>query len=116
MSKKDEANLLAILDAMEKIRGYIKGIKSPQEYYQTPVVFDATLMNFIVIGEMVDRLSPELKARFFEIEWQKVKDFRNLVAHDYLGIDAEEVWQIIHSHLPPLKADLEKIVKELSKE
>jgi uncharacterized protein with HEPN domain len=51
-------------------------------------------MNFIVIGEMSERLSSELKEQYPEVNWQKIKDFRNLVARDYLGIDAEEVWQI----------------------
>jgi hypothetical protein len=41
-----------------------------------------------------------LKNKYFEVDWNKIKDFRNLVAHDYLGIDAEEVWQIIYNHLP----------------
>jgi len=70
-------------------------------------------MNFVVIGEMVDRLSPELKIQYPKLDWQKVKDFRNLVAHDYLGIDAEEVWQIIHDHLPPLRIEIERILKVL---
>ncbi len=67
-------------------------------------------MNFINIGEMVDRLSTELKARHTDFDWQKVKDFRNLVAHDYLGVDAEEVWQIIRDDLPSLKKTVEQIL------
>jgi uncharacterized protein with HEPN domain len=47
---------------------------------------------FFVIGEMVDKLSEEIKRKHPEIEWIKIKGFRNIVAHDYFGIDAEEVW------------------------
>ena len=110
MSKKDKANLLAILDAIEKILGYVQDIDSAGQYYQNALVFDATLMNFVVIGEMVDRLSASLKEQEPDIDWQRVKDFRNLVAHDYLGVDAEEVWQIIHSHLPILKTKIQSIL------
>ena len=73
-------------------------------------MFDATLMNFVVIGEMVDRLSASLKEQEPDIDWQRVKDFRNLVANDYLCVDAEEVWQIIHSHLPILKTKIQSIL------
>jgi len=89
---------------------YTKNLSSAQDYFRSQMVFDATLMNFIHIGEMADRLSAELKAKHPEIDWQRVKDFRNLVAHDYLGVDAEEVWQIIKNDLPFLETAIEKIL------
>ena len=113
MSGKDKANLLAILDAIGRINEYMKGLNSPDEYFKSKLVFDATLMNFINIGEMVDRLPKELKDRHPDLDWQKMKDFRNLVAHDYLGVDAEEVWQIIKDDLPNLRNELNKILISL---
>jgi uncharacterized protein with HEPN domain len=89
------------------------GLTSPDEYFKSNLVFDATLMNFINIGEMVDRLPKELKDRHLGLDWQKMKDFRNLVAHDYLGVDAEEVWQIIKNDLPILRSELHKILSDL---
>ena len=103
--------MLAILDSIHKIEGYIKDIRTPKEFYQRDVVFDVALMNFVVIGEMVDRLSDEVKSHAQRVDWQKVKDFRNIVAHDYLGIDAEEVWQIIEEDLPLLKHSIEDLLK-----
>ena len=70
-------------------------------------------MNFINIGEMADRLSKELKDRHVDVDWQKVKDFRNLVAHDYLGVDAEEVWQIIKNDLPILRNTVNNLLSDL---
>ena len=70
------------------------------------------MMNFIVIGEMVDKLSEDfLNETSDKIDWLKVKGFRNIIAHNYFGIDAEEVWQIIDDSLPKLKQDLESIIK-----
>ena len=115
MSSKDKACLLAALDAIERIDQYVKGISSPEEYYRSAVVFDATLMNFINIGEMADRVSTELKEKHSRVDWQKMKDFRNLVAHDYLGVDAEEVWQIIQNDLPYLKKEIQSILTALDK-
>ncbi len=113
MSNRDRGNLLGILDAIGKIQQYVRGISTPKEYFDSPMAFDATLMNFVVIGEMADRLSTELKDRYSKrVDWQRIKDFRNLVAHDYLGVDAEEVWQIINSDLPALRTELTRILKE----
>ena len=110
MYKKDKANLLAIIDSIDKILTYVKGISNAVQFYKNSVVFDATLMNFVVIGEMVDRLSKSLKEQEPDMDWQKIKAFRNLVAHDYLGVDAEEVWQIIYNHLPILKTKIQTIL------
>ncbi|TLP41272.1 DUF86 domain-containing protein [Arcobacter arenosus] len=46
--------------------------------------------------------------------WQKVKDFRNIVAHNYFGIDADEIWEIITTKIKPLKYDIKGLLdKEL---
>jgi uncharacterized protein with HEPN domain len=58
---------------------------------------------------MVARLSDEFTMENSHIDWHKIKGFRNILAHDYFGIDAEEVWDIIKMHLPKLKSDIEKI-------
>ena len=62
-------------------------------------------MNFIVIGEMADKLSDDFKLKTQEnVDWLKIKSFRNIIAHNYFGVDAEEVWQIVHDYLPGLKS------------
>ena len=114
MSRKDKACVLAILDSIEKIADYMKGIPSAKEYFESRMVFDATLMNFINIGEMADRISKELREKHPKVDWQLMKDFRNLVAHDYLGVDAEEVWQIIKNDLPQLQSDMQEILPKVS--
>jgi uncharacterized protein with HEPN domain len=113
MSKKDKANLLAIIDSIDKILFYVQDIASALQYHKNDVVFDATLMNFVIIGEMIDRLSESIKDQAPDIDWQKIKAFRNLVAHDYLGVDAEEVWQIIHNHLPNLKTNIQALLAKM---
>jgi uncharacterized protein with HEPN domain len=64
------------------------------------------MMNFVVIGEMVNKLSDDFKIVHPELEWNKIKGFRNIVAHDYFGIDAEEVWQIVSNKIPDLKINI----------
>ncbi|MDD2651962.1 MAG: DUF86 domain-containing protein [Sulfurimonas sp.] len=66
----------------------------------------ALMLQFIVIGEIIFRLDEKFKISHSEIPWQKIKDFRNIIAHDYFGIDADEIWDIINNKLLPLKNDI----------
>ena len=67
-------------------------------------VTKSTITNWIKDGCPYET---KLPLRFY---WSKVKDFRNIIAHNYFGIDAEEVWQIIKNDLPKLKDDINKIL------
>lgn len=113
MSEKDKANLLAIIDSIEKIERFVKDIRDADSFYQDEKTFDAVLINFIVIGESVSRLSQTLKEKEDQVSWVKIKSLRNIVAHNYFGVDAEEVWQIIHGNLPELKLKIKSIAVKI---
>ena len=84
---------------------------SADEFYNDSQAFDASLMNFIIIGEMIEKLSDELiDATEKEINWYKIKGFRNILAHNYFGVDAEEVWQIVHGGLPILETQIKELI------
>jgi uncharacterized protein with HEPN domain len=106
MLTKDKHCLESILEAIDRIIEYTSGIKSADDFNNDYRNFDATMMNFVIIGEMIDKISDEFKKKHPEIEWIKIKGFRNIVAHDYFGIDAEEVWQIIKTKIPTLQSDI----------
>ena len=110
MRTKDRHCLEAIIEATDRIIEYTSGFKSADDFNNDHLTFDATMMNFIVIGEMVDKISEDFKKHNSEVEWIKIKGFRNIVAHDYFGIDAEEVWQIVRNKIPNLKSEITNIL------
>jgi len=111
ISQKDYTCLLNMLDAIQKIGAYTKNIENADDFNKNTLAFDATLMNFIVIGEMVEKLSESFLSKTAElVNWHKVKSFRNILAHNYFGVDAEEVWEIIGKFLPDLKLQIEAFV------
>jgi uncharacterized protein with HEPN domain len=110
MLNKDEYCLETIIEAIDRINEYTSGFNSADEFNDDYRNFDATMMNFVVIGEMVEKLSEEFKRKNDHIEWIRIKGFRNIVAHDYFGIDAEEVWQIIKNKIPSLRKEIEKLL------
>jgi uncharacterized protein with HEPN domain len=109
---KDFGCILNMLDAIHKIQDYCNNFENADDFYNDTKSFDATMMNFIVVGEMVGKLSNEFISNTKDkIDWFKVKGFRNIIAHNYFGIDAEEVWQIIQDNLTDLEIALEKSIK-----
>lgn len=105
--------MLNILDSIHKIKLYTQQFNDADALYKDSKSFDAVMMNFIVIGEMADKLSDEfIDSTQGQIEWFKIRGLRNVIAHNYFGIDAEEIWQIIQDSLLQLGAILEKVSKE----
>jgi uncharacterized protein with HEPN domain len=68
---------------------------------------DAVLRNLQVMAESTQRLSEAMKAMQPDIEWLKIAAFRNILVHDYLGIDLETVWDITQHDIPDLKRAVE---------
>lgn len=110
MHKTDEAVCLNMLEAVNKILEISKGFNLQTDFVKDYIRFDATMMNFVVIGEMANKLSLTFKDEYKDIEWRRISDLRNIIAHDYFGIDDKEIWQIIKNKLPELKAYLVKIL------
>lgn len=99
ISNQDSSILEAITDSISKIFTYVEPFLNADEFYENTQAFDAAIMNFIVIGEMVSKLSDSFKNKIDYIDWINIIGFRNILAHDYFGIDSDEVWQIIMDDL-----------------
>ena len=108
---KNRLTLLTIIEAIDKIELYSDDFKNAEDFYHDSKSFDATMMQFIVIGEMIDKLDTLFKEKNPQIEWVKIKNFRNMIAHNYFGIDADEIWEIIALKLKPLKTDISQLLK-----
>ncbi|MBI5729806.1 MAG: DUF86 domain-containing protein [Ignavibacteriales bacterium] len=108
IKQKDKNCLQNILESINKIDNYTQLFHNADELYNDNKSFDAVLMNFVIIGEMVVKLSDEFKQDNSSVDWSNIKGFRNIIAHQYFGIDAEEVWGIVLNELPNLKRELEK--------
>ena len=111
----DHHALLGIMDAINAIEQYSVSFTSADNFHDSRINFDATMMNFILIGEMVDRISDKFKTDHPDVDWTQIKGLRNIIAHDYFGVDAEEIWQIIKNQLPNLKTSAKKLLIFLKK-
>ncbi|HPV14318.1 MAG TPA: DUF86 domain-containing protein [Candidatus Cloacimonadota bacterium] len=107
MQSNDELCLQTIKDSIDKIVQYTVGIKSYRQFIKDDKSIYACLMQLINIGETVGRLSEEITSDESAIEWRKIRGLRNILAHDYYGVDHREIWSIISIHIPTLKKVVE---------
>ena len=112
MYKKNEMLCLNILEAAKKIERITTNFNSFEDFESDEISFDAALMNFIVIGEMANKLSEDFRKLNPTIEWSRIISFRNFIAHDYFGVDSEEVWEIIKKDIPVLIKSISEMVFE----
>lgn len=75
--------------------------------------YSAVIREFEIIGEATKHLSKEIIDKYNSVEWRDLKDFRNLLIHEYFGVDFEIVYKVIYEDLPDLKEVILQIKKEL---
>jgi uncharacterized protein with HEPN domain len=111
--KNDLLYLLNILEAIGKIWIYTKEAKDAETFYDLneQLNFNASINLLANIGENVSKLSDQLKQDYSKIEWQQIKDFRNKIVHDYMGIDIIITYDIITNDLKILKPEIIEIIK-----
>ena len=76
---------------------------------ETQKSIDAVIRNFEIIGEAANRLPDSFKEIYSEIDWHRIRGFRNRIVHDYMGIDFEIVWEIRNHYLKEFISSLERI-------
>jgi len=112
MSKREIKLLLEdMLDAALKIKRYTRGFDFDQ-FLNDDKTIDAVVRNFEVIGEAANRIDPDFKIENPEIDWKRIRGFRNRIVHDYFGIDYEIVWTIIEENINELIEWLSVILKK----
>ena len=80
----------------------------------SPILQDAVMRNFEVIGEAVKQLSPDLRDRYSSVEWRRVAGFRDVLIHNYMGVDLDEVWNVIEKDLPRLKRTVTAMLDDMN--
>ncbi|MCC4768166.1 DUF86 domain-containing protein [Methanosarcina sp. DH1] len=100
-----------ILKSIEKIRRYL-GNASFDEFLENEMLIDSVIRNLEIIGEAASRVPPETRVKYPEIEWKKVVSLRNILIHNYSGVDLEIVWDIIKNRLDPLEAKVRQTFTE----
>lgn len=106
---RDESVYLKhIRDAIARIEAYTAGGR--KAFFQDTMVQDAVIRNLEVIGEAVKNLSSDFRRRHPTIPWRNITALRNVLIHEYFGVDLKIVWRVVERRLPMLKRSVERLL------
>ena len=117
MSKKERDYTLFLEDiitAIEKIERYTKDLSHP-DFRKNDMAVDAVIRNFEVIGEAAKSLPAKIKRKYPYVEWKEAMGFRDVLIHDYFGIDLEAVWDTVANNIPSFKENMLKVLESEQK-
>ena len=111
MKRSQEHFIQDIADAIERIEEYTRNM-AENEFKADKKTQEAVVYCFHIISEAASHISADLKKKHFEIEWAKIKGFRNKLIHEYFGVKIETVWGTVQKDIPDLKEKIAKIAGE----
>jgi uncharacterized protein with HEPN domain len=111
MTKDPRVYLAHILECIQKIERFTAGGKN--HFFGDVMVQDAVLRNFEVIGEAAKRLDDAYRAAHPAIPWRALAGLRDVLIHQYEGVDLDKVWAIVEGELPGLREAIAALLPPL---
>lgn len=113
MSREYRLYLNDMRVACQKTLRYTRNLTLDQ-FLKDEKTFDAVLHNLEILGEAAKHIPPDVQSPYPHVEWRKIAGLRDVIAHEYLGIDEDILWDIIENRIPLLLNDLLRILAETS--
>lgn len=108
----DKLRLQHIQLAIQEIHSYTAGVDK-ESFISNSMMFNATLRQLEIIGEAANHVSSELMLLHPDIPWARIIGLRNLIIHEYFGVDDLSIWSILQHNLPVLRRRIDEILAEL---
>lgn len=109
---RDWVYLQHILDSISKIESYVS--VGRDVFFKTSHWQDAAARQLEIIGEATKRLSPELRSKYSDVPWRRIAGLRDILIHDYMGVDISMIWEVTQKEIPKLKERTKTILDELT--
>ena len=100
-----------ILDAIRKVKQYVS--VGYEEFMAHSHWQDAVMRQLEIIGEATKRLSEGLRIQHSAVPWRRIAGLRDVLIHDYMGVDLEAVWQVTQRGIPELEGQIREILNEV---
>ena len=110
--KDDAVHLRHIQDSIARIEQYPEAGRSA--FMASTLVQDGVIRNLQTLGQSVLKLSEALKSAHPDADWKNIIGLRNVLVHDYLGVNVARIWEIVERDLPTLKARVTAIQRSSS--
>lgn len=100
-----------INNSIKRIQEYTKGVEY-DSFLNSQMIIDAVVRNLEIIGEAAGNVPYELKDKYNAIPWLEMKALRNVLIHEYFGVNTEILWNIVMRDIPVLKEMVLKLIQE----
>jgi len=110
MRKDPRVYLLHMLECIRRIEAYTS--EGEERFMRDTLIQDAVLRNLQVLGEAAKRVPESFRKRHPNIAWRGISGMRDVITHDYEGVDFSRVWQVVKHDLPILKQAILEILPE----
>ncbi|MCD4796651.1 MAG: DUF86 domain-containing protein [Candidatus Cloacimonetes bacterium] len=98
-----------ILDSIKKIKKYVTNL-SLEDFTNDEKTVDAVIRNFEIIGEASKNIPDEIQKKYNDIPWREMNGMRNILIHDYFGVDYNVIYKTVKEFLPDLKKKIQEIL------
>ena len=106
--KDDRLYLHHMLERCRRITRFIRAGR--ETFLASEELQDAVIRNVEAIGEAAKRVSADARGRLASLDWKAICGMRDVLIHDYIGVDLDEVWNVASSRIPELEAALEQFL------
>jgi uncharacterized protein with HEPN domain len=106
--KDDRVYLVHIQQCIEKIETYTKD--GARAFREEPMIQDAVMRNLEIIGEAAKNLSAAFRREHPEVGWRRAMALRNMLIHNYMGVNVRRVWSDVTQTIPTLKAQIDALL------
>jgi len=113
MTKRSQkAFIRDILECIQKVELYV-GNMTKNDFANNGAMQDAAVRRIEIIGEAAKNIAADFKKEHKEIPWKDICGMRDVLTHDYFGLNFEKVWKTIKEDLPLLKEQVQSILKDM---
>jgi uncharacterized protein with HEPN domain len=110
-NKKDpEIFLRHILESINEIDRNIKGM-SEIKFSKSTTIQDAVMRRLEIIGEAVRNIPDSFRNKHKKTPWKKIAGLRDVLIHEYFGVDIKLVWEIVNKDIPKLKKQIVSLLE-----
>lgn len=109
MSRSEKLFFNDVIDSVDLVEGYIRG-KTFEDFASSSLLQDGVLRRIEIIGEAVKNISDETKEKHPDIPWKRIAGTRDVLTHEYFGVNLDRIWKTAEEDLPPLKKQMQNLM------